>query len=83
MGGDPKNRHFRTVSQSLKYDPSGHYIRKWIHIGSNEVEASLRPWAYEKDWPNPIVDPETQLTFCDKERLESEGKISTIEPMMN
>ena len=80
MGGDPKSRHFRTVSQSLKYDPCGEYIRKWIHIGSDQVEASLRPWAYEIGWPEPIVDPETQLTFCDKERLELTGILSLIEP---
>ena len=30
VGGDPKDRHFRTVSQARRYDPDGRYVRKWI-----------------------------------------------------
>jgi len=75
-GGDPKNRHFRTISQCYKYDPNGVYVRKWIKIGEHDVEATLRPWAFDKEWPSPIVQPETQLTFDDKEKLERTGRIS-------
>ena len=45
VGSDPKNRHFRTVSQALKYDTDGKYVRKWIdrlHDVKN-TEAVLRP----------------------------------------
>ncbi len=76
-GGDPKNRHFRTISQCYKYDPSGLYVRKWVNIRRNDMEATLRPWAFDKDWPEPIVQPEeTQLTFADKDKLERTGRIS-------
>jgi deoxyribodipyrimidine photolyase len=77
VGGDPKNRHFRTISQSSRYDPNGTFVRKWIDIQSEDVEAALRPWAFDDNWPTPIVDPESQLTFQDKERFVSEGRISS------
>ena len=75
-GGDPKNRHFRTISQCYRYDPNGSYVRKWINIRDNDVEAALRPWAFDKDWLEPIVNPETQLTFHDKDKLEKTGRLS-------
>jgi deoxyribodipyrimidine photo-lyase len=77
IGGDPKNRHFRTISQCCRYDPSGSYVRKWINVSANDREAALRPWAFDNDWPEPIVDPDTQLTFQDKEKLKKTGRIST------
>lgn len=76
-GGDPKNRHFRTISQSCRYDPNGSYVRKWINIRENDVEAALRPWEFDKEWPELIVEPETQLTFHDKDKLERRGRLST------
>ena len=75
-GGDPKNRHFRTISQCYKYDPNGFYIRKWTNIRENDMEATLRPWVFDKEWLEPIVNPETQLTFHDKDKLERTGRIS-------
>jgi hypothetical protein len=30
VGHDPKHRHFRSVSQALRYDPDGSYVRKWV-----------------------------------------------------
>jgi deoxyribodipyrimidine photo-lyase len=75
-GGDAKNRHFRTISQCYRYDPNGSYVRKWINIRDNDVEAALRPWAFDKDWLEPIVNPETQLTFHDKDKLEKTGRLS-------
>ena len=79
VGGDPKNRHFRTISQSCRYDPNGSFVRKWTNISANDVEATLRPWAFDDvDWPEPIVDPVTQLTFQDKEKLDKTGRISTV-----
>ncbi|KAL3790112.1 hypothetical protein HJC23_013623 [Cyclotella cryptica] len=76
VGGDPKNRHFRTVSQAYAYDPYGNYVRKWIKISSNDTEAALRPWVFERNWPTPIVDPDTQLTYQDKVKLDTLGRIS-------
>lgn len=80
VGGDPKNRHFRTISQAYRYDPDGSYIRKWIDLKSNDVEAALRPWAFETDWISPIVNPDTQLTFHDKEKLDTTGRIAEVVP---
>ena len=81
VGGDPKNRHFRTVSQALKYDTDGKYVRKWIdrlHDVKN-TEAVLRPWDFVKDWGVPIVPPETQLTWQDRQRLDETGRITSID----
>jgi deoxyribodipyrimidine photo-lyase len=81
VGGDPKNRHFRTVSQARRYDPDGRYVRKWIDryssrdVGEGDVEVMLRPWDFLKDWDAPIVPPETQLTWHDQERLKNTGRI--------
>ena len=30
VGADPKNRHFRTVSQAIKYDVEGRFVQKWL-----------------------------------------------------
>eukprot|EP00593_Proboscia_inermis_P014522 CAMPEP_0171325948 /NCGR_PEP_ID=MMETSP0816-20121228/117132_1 /TAXON_ID=420281 /ORGANISM="Proboscia inermis, Strain CCAP1064/1" /LENGTH=151 /DNA_ID=CAMNT_0011825261 /DNA_START=381 /DNA_END=836 /DNA_ORIENTATION=- len=30
VGPDPKHRHFRTVSQAVRYDPDGLYVTKWL-----------------------------------------------------
>lgn len=78
VGGDPKNRHFRTVSQAWRYDARGVFVRKWIDRLKDEddIEVLLRPWAFRDEWA-PIVPPESQLTWQDKERLESTGKVSS------
>lgn len=84
VGGDPKNRHFRTVSQACRYDPDGEYVRKWINdrfrlidtvSKKDDSEIILRPWDFNADWSPPIVPPESQLTWQDRERLEKFGKI--------
>jgi len=78
VGGDPKNRHFRTVSQAWRYDPDGIYVRKWSEKlrDCEDTEEVLRPWDFQKDWFAPIVPPETQLTWKDREGLEKTGRIS-------
>ena len=80
VGGDPKSRHFRTVSQSNRYDPEGRFVRKWIKQLQDvkEVEAVLRPWDFVTGWGVPIVPPDTQLTWNDKEKLERSGRISIL-----
>ena len=85
VGYDPKERHFRTISQAIRYDPSCSYVRKWIPSLQNvkNNEAVLRPWAYpdeikssnhnNKLWNYPIVDPDSQLTWNDLEKLRRHG----------
>jgi deoxyribodipyrimidine photo-lyase len=82
VGGDPKDRHFRTVSQARRYDPDGTYVRKWIDrfddmgdISEDGLEVMLRPWDFLKDWGTPMVPLETQLTWQDRERLKNMGRI--------
>ena len=79
VGSDPKNRHFRTVSQALRYDPNGFYVKKWFPeqmVGVGDVETLFRPWDFNiAGWPNTIVDPKTQLTYHDFERFEKTGKL--------
>jgi len=73
VGPDPKNRHFRTVSQSLRYDRNGEYVKKWLPTlrEVHDVEAVLRPWDYNlKGFEDPLVDPSTQLTWTDAECLQ-------------
>ena len=43
-----------------------------------EGEAVLRPWDFVTGWGAPIVSPDTQLTWNDKEKLERFGRISTL-----
>lgn len=77
VGPDPKQRHFRTVSQALKYDPRGDYVKKWLPqlARSSEEEAFLRPWDFDEGWKRPIVSPETQYTWQDAQRLSDEGSL--------
>ena len=78
VGADPKNRHFRTVSQALKYDPHGTYVKKWIpalaHVQDPEV--LLRPWDFLDNWGECLVDPSTQYTWQDRERLQERGRLT-------
>ena len=74
VGSDPKNRHFRTISQAMRYDPHGSYVKHWHReqLGDiGNVEILFRPWDFNVDgWPTTIVDPKTQLTYHDLERFE-------------
>lgn len=77
VGSDPKHRHFRTVSQALRYDPMGEYVTKWIPrlAGCSNLDAKFRPWDFFDDWGEPIVDPSTQLTWRDAQRLSDTGHL--------
>jgi len=44
-------------------------------IEKDDVEIILHPWDFLTDWSPPIVPPDTQLTWQDRERLEKFGKI--------
>jgi deoxyribodipyrimidine photo-lyase len=78
VGPDPKNRHFRTVSQAMRYDPDGTYVKKWLPKLNRvaDKEALFRPWDFIADWNDPLVAPKTQLTWQDLQRLEQTGKLS-------
>lgn len=77
VGPDPKQRHFRTVSQALKYDPDGSYVKQWVpKLRCLEGrEAYLRPWDFTKDWKEPIVSPESQYLWQDFQRLNEQGAL--------
>jgi len=77
VGADPKQRHFRTVSQQLKYDAAGRYVRAWLpELAGVGDEAALRPHAHAvAGWPEPLVDPATQLSWQDAARLEECGRL--------
>ena len=78
VGPDPKNRHFRTVSQALKYDADGEYVKKWLPMLAdvNDPEAVFRPWSFGVDeYQTPIVDPSSQLIWNDLKRLEETNKL--------
>lgn len=83
VGSDPKQRHFRTISQAAKYDADGVYVRKWLpelaSVAPDEAEALLRPHAHGVNgWPEPVVDPESQLTWQDAERLSTTGRLVQV-----
>lgn len=78
VGPDPKNRHFRTVSQMKRYDEGGAYVRKWLPTLQQvqDREALLRPWDFQiKGFESPIIDPSTQYTWQDAQILKSEGTL--------
>jgi len=79
VGSDPKQRHFRTISQALRYDRKGQYVRKWLPVLANVKpnEACFRPWDYlpRNVWKYPIVDPATQYTWKDQQILNEKGRL--------
>ena len=78
VGPDPKQRHFRTVSQALRYDSQGAYVKQWIPDLAQVQgdESFLRPWDFDTvAWTKPLVDPKTQYTWQDLQRLEDTGKL--------
>ncbi len=86
VGPDPKQRHFRTISQALKYDPDGSYVKRWLPI-LQEIqgeEAFIRPWDYTtKYWKQPIVPPESQYIWQDIQRLTEKGYLRQVEKVVS
>jgi len=80
VGPDPKQRHFRSVSQALRYDPKGSYVRKWVpELSSLDGdEAHLRPWDYSAEDFQTLVPPTTQYTWVDLKRLEESGFLFAV-----
>mgnify|MGYP005811446973 CR=1 FL=1 len=61
MDAVPYFRIFNPVSQSLKFDPNGDYIRKWVpELAHLDAKSIHEPYAknpdLELDYPKPIVD---------------------------
>ena len=77
VGPDPKNRHFRTVSQLKRYDPNGEYVKKWLPMLNQEKkEVAFRPWDFDiEGYDSPIVDPDTQYTWQDLQCLKENGRL--------
>ena len=78
VGPDPKNRHFRTVSQAKRYDEHGEYVKRWIPSLREvpHMEHALRPWDFGvAGFEAPVVDPKTQYTWQDTQLLESNGTL--------
>jgi deoxyribodipyrimidine photo-lyase len=66
VGGDPKNRHCRTVSQAMRYDPTGSYVQKWLP----HLRELLEKWQTQSQEKNKrlLVSSEICLRpwdFCD------------------
>ncbi len=61
MDAVPYFRIFNPVSQSLKFDPNGNYIREWVpelaHLDAKSIhEPYARNPDLQLDYPKPIVD---------------------------
>ena len=74
---------------AAKYDADGHYVRRWLPEltelappAAVDVEVLLRPYAHGvAGWPEPLVDPATQLTWHDAARLEETGRLLSLGPV--
>jgi len=78
VGPDPKNRHFRTISQLKRYDGEGEYVKKWIPALANveDIEAILRPWDFDiTGFESSLVDPSSQLTWQDLQFLKENRQL--------
>jgi deoxyribodipyrimidine photo-lyase len=90
VGSDPKQRHFCTVSQALKYDKDGTYVKKWLpklksssfcSVTSStknkyyEEEFHLRPWDFDSSWKRPPISLDSQYTWRDLQRLKETGRL--------
>ena len=80
VGPDPKQRHFRTVSQALRYDRDGTYVKKWLpklrSLTAVGDESYLRPWDYDEGLESTlVVPPDSQYTWHDLQTLTKTGHL--------
>lgn len=69
VGSDPKQRHFRTISQSIKYDPDATYIKQWLprkFQAVNSLGVHLKPLQIGQNLVG--IDPLSQLTWRDQQK---------------
>ncbi|GLI69973.1 hypothetical protein VaNZ11_014626 [Volvox africanus] len=87
IGNDPRNRHFKTVTQGIKYDEDAVLSAAWLPELSRlppllrhqpwtmtEAEAKLYGVVLGRDYPEPMVDPAdhiAQLTGTGKRKTKS------------
>ena len=70
----PYFRVFNPITQGLKFDPQGDYVRRWVpELGHLPGAAAHEPWksevGYEQDYPARIVDhAEERLEALDRYR---------------
>ena len=68
------------MSQAWRYDSDGRYVKTWIDslkdFSGKDIEIILRPWDFLEDWGTPLVSPETQLTWQDREKMARTGEIT-------
>ena len=53
-------------------------MRRWLPelAAAGSTEAALRPFAHGVEgWPTPLVDPASQLTWQDAQRLDETGRL--------
>ena len=65
----PYFRIFNPITQALKFDPNGDYVRTWIkelrHIpGAAVHEPWNHPEGFKNKYPQPMVDHATERNFA-------------------
>ncbi|MCW2786337.1 MAG: deoxyribodipyrimidine photo-lyase, partial [Marmoricola sp.] len=61
----PYFRVFNPVTQGLRFDPSGDYVRRWVpELAHLPGKAAHEPWkhplGYEADYPRPVVEHDVE-----------------------
>jgi deoxyribodipyrimidine photo-lyase len=78
VGCDPKRRHYKALSQGLRYDPEASFVKAWLPQLQvlSAREAHLIPihrrrsvLADEVEWPEAVVDALKQLSWEDQKSL--------------
>jgi len=78
VGCDPKRRHYKALSQGLRYDSEAYFVKLWLPQLHDlpAQEAHLIPIRRARslagdsvDWPAPIVDALKQLSWDDQKNL--------------
>ena len=80
-GNDPKNRHFRTVSQGMTYDPEAEFVKLWIpSLRGLPAEQAHAPWAVGA----AALDADEAATRQNRgEAGSSAVEMYAIEPMLS
>jgi deoxyribodipyrimidine photo-lyase len=67
VGNDSRNRSFDVLWQAHRYDPDAEYVRRWVpELDGLAAETAHEPWTLPDgerarlEYPEPMIDPETQ-----------------------